>query len=112
MSNQVKSGVSVILNLTSRIRIPKSADYVDNLYLKLCNIRRGDKESFFRRLYYKSDKIQTNLEYMSRTKGNRTITIPQTDQEEDDDMYSFEDDTNLELETNSNTDVTEYFNFS
>ena len=45
---------------------------------------------------------------MSRTKGNRTITIPQIDQEEDDDMYSFEDDTNLELETNSNTDVTEY----
>ena len=49
---------------------------------------------------------------MSRTKGNRTITIPQTDQEEDDDMYSFEDDTNLELESNSNTDVTEYFNSS
>ena len=45
MSNQVKSGVSVILNLTSRIRIPKLTDYVDNLYLKFCNIRRGDKES-------------------------------------------------------------------
>ena len=46
MSNQVKNGVSVILNLTSRIRIPKSADYLNNLYLKLCNIRRGDKGVF------------------------------------------------------------------
>ena len=63
---------------------------------------------------YSSDafKVTSSTKINYRTKENRTITIPQTVQEEDDDMYSFEDDTNLELETNSNTDVTEYFNSS
>ena len=65
MGDQFKCGVSVILNLTSRIHITKSADYIDNLYFKWYNIKRGDKESL-EDYTANSIKLQSDLEYTSK----------------------------------------------
>ena len=40
-----KSGVMVLLNLQSKVLIPKSIDSIDKLYGQWCGIKRGEKEA-------------------------------------------------------------------
>ena len=40
-----KSGVMILLNLQSKVLIPKSIDSIDKLYGQWCGIRRGEKEA-------------------------------------------------------------------
>ena len=41
--NSSKIGVSTLLTLESKIKIPKSIDTIDNMYVRWCNIKRGQK---------------------------------------------------------------------
>ena len=59
--NDSKSGVSILLNLESKIRIPKSIDTIDNLYVRWCNIKRGTKE-FIEKYTTRCVQSQSELE--------------------------------------------------